>query len=56
MQMGFPYLTVTETEKGVHVRQDRFVETGPAEPKENETIWQVIKSATSRTCAEGTPG
>jgi aminopeptidase 2 len=54
--MGFPYLTVTETEKGIHVRQDRFLETGPADPKDNETIWQVIESAALLTCAEDTSG
>jgi len=40
-QIGFPVLTVTETEKGIHIRQDRFLETGPAEEKDNETIWTV---------------
>jgi aminopeptidase 2 len=28
-----------ETSTGIHVRQDRFLETGPAEPKDNETLW-----------------
>jgi aminopeptidase 2 len=37
--MGFPVLTVTETAEGITVRQDRFLETGPAEPKDNETLW-----------------
>lgn len=37
--MGFPILTVTESKDGIHVRQDRFLETGPADPKENETLW-----------------
>lgn len=34
-------LTVTENESGIHIRQDRFLETGPAEAKENETIWYI---------------
>jgi aminopeptidase 2 len=38
-KIGYPVLTVTENEKGIHVRQDRFLETGPADPKDNETIW-----------------
>lgn len=38
-QMGFPVLTVTETPTGIHVRQDRFLETGHVEPKDNETLW-----------------
>ncbi|KDQ59543.1 hypothetical protein JAAARDRAFT_33120 [Jaapia argillacea MUCL 33604] len=40
-KMGFPVLTVTETKHGIKVRQDRFLETGPAEPKDNETIWTI---------------
>ena len=39
--MGYPVVTVTEKEGGIHVRQDRFLETGPADPKDNETIWYV---------------
>ena len=34
-------LTVTESVKGVCIRQDRFLSTGPAQPKDNETIWTV---------------
>lgn len=37
--MGFPVLTVTETAGGITVRQDRFLEDGPAKPEDNETIW-----------------
>ena len=40
-KIGFPVLTVTEDAKGITVRQDRFLETGPADPKDNETIWFV---------------
>lgn len=40
-QIGFPVLTVTETPDGIRVRQDRFLETGHAEAKDNETIWWV---------------
>jgi aminopeptidase 2 len=40
-QIGFPVLTVTEDKNGIHIRQDRFLETGPAEEKDNETIWSV---------------
>ncbi|KIP07998.1 hypothetical protein PHLGIDRAFT_105051 [Phlebiopsis gigantea 11061_1 CR5-6] len=40
-KMGFPVVTVTEVEGGIRVRQDRFLETGPAEPKDNETIWSI---------------
>ncbi|KAH9857712.1 leucyl aminopeptidase [Lenzites betulinus] len=38
-KMGYPVITVTEKEGGIHVRQDRFLETGPADPKDNETLW-----------------
>lgn len=37
--MGFPVVKVTEVEGGIRVRQDRFLEIGPAEAKDNETIW-----------------
>ncbi|KAH9964734.1 peptidase family M1-domain-containing protein [Lactifluus volemus] len=40
-KMGFPVLTVTETASGINVRQDRFLEDGPARPEDNETIWSV---------------
>ena len=42
-KIGFPVLSVTEDEKGIFVRQDRFLETGAADPKDNETLWQVFK-------------
>ena len=38
-QMGYPVITVTEKQGGIHVRPDRFLESGPADPKDNETIW-----------------
>jgi len=40
-KMGFPVLTVTETPTGIKVRQDRFLEDGPAKPEDNETIWSI---------------
>ncbi|KAH9921040.1 leucyl aminopeptidase [Fomitopsis serialis] len=40
-KIGFPVLTVTETSTGIHIHQDRFLGTGPAQPKDNETIWTV---------------
>lgn len=44
-KIGFPVLTVTEHANGITVRQDRFLEMGPAEPKDNETIWFISFSA-----------
>src|SRR5882672_814609 len=41
LKMGYPVLTVTESKAGIQVRQDRFLESGPADPKENETIWYI---------------
>ncbi|PFH47257.1 hypothetical protein AMATHDRAFT_198286 [Amanita thiersii Skay4041] len=38
---GFPVLTVTETTDGIHIRQDRFLETGCAEGEDNVTLWNV---------------
>lgn len=40
-KMGFPLLTVTEKDGSIHVRQDRFLETGPAAEKDNQTLWYV---------------
>ncbi|KAJ8084691.1 Aminopeptidase 2 mitochondrial [Marasmius tenuissimus] len=40
-KIGFPVLTVTETELGIKIRQDRLLETGIAETKDNQTIWNV---------------
>ncbi|KAJ6546483.1 leucyl aminopeptidase [Mycena vulgaris] len=40
-KIGYPVITVTESPNGIHVRQDRFIETGHADPEENETIWNV---------------
>ena len=37
--MGFPVLTVTESPNGISIRQDRFLESGVAADKDNETIW-----------------
>lgn len=41
--MGYPVIKVTEVEGGIHVRQDRFLESGPAEEKDNETIWYALQ-------------
>ncbi|KAH9169597.1 leucyl aminopeptidase [Lactarius sanguifluus] len=41
-KIGFPVLTITETPSGIKVRQDRFLEGGPAKPEDNETIWLVL--------------
>ncbi|ESK92478.1 leucyl aminopeptidase [Moniliophthora roreri MCA 2997] len=38
---GYPVLTVTEKEGGIHVRQDRFLKTGLATGSDNDTIWHV---------------
>ncbi|KAK1218706.1 Aminopeptidase 2 mitochondrial [Marasmius sp. AFHP31] len=46
-KVGFPVITVTETDSGIKVRQDRFLETGIAESKDNETIWNVPLSILS---------
>ena len=34
-------MTVTEESNGIRVRQDRFLESGAAEAKDNETIWNI---------------
>lgn len=38
-KIGFPVITVTESGNGIHVRQDRFLNTGLADPEVNQTIW-----------------
>lgn len=38
-KIGFPVLTVTENAQGITVRQDRFLEMGLADAKDNKTIW-----------------
>ncbi|KAF8526633.1 peptidase family M1-domain-containing protein [Hysterangium stoloniferum] len=40
-KIGFPVITVTETPEGIHIRQDRFLDTGKASDADNQTIWQV---------------
>ncbi|KAJ7472122.1 leucyl aminopeptidase [Mycena latifolia] len=40
-KIGFPLITVTETSNGIHVRQDRFLDSGTPDAEENETIWNV---------------
>ncbi|KAG8217461.1 hypothetical protein J3R82DRAFT_5606 [Butyriboletus roseoflavus] len=40
-KIGFPVLTVTETKDGIKVRQDRYLETGPADQKDNQTTWTI---------------
>ncbi|KII88967.1 hypothetical protein PLICRDRAFT_109758 [Plicaturopsis crispa FD-325 SS-3] len=40
-KIGFPVITVTETEEGIHIRQNRFLETGPAPQEDDQTIWYV---------------
>lgn len=39
VQIGFPVITVQETANSIIIRQDRFLETGRAEEKDNQTIW-----------------
>ncbi|KAF9265351.1 leucyl aminopeptidase [Marasmius fiardii PR-910] len=46
-KVGFPVVTVTETDSGIKVRQDRFLEIGIAEGTDNETIWSVPLSILS---------
>ncbi|KAF5326661.1 hypothetical protein D9619_004256 [Psilocybe cf. subviscida] len=48
-KIGYPVITVQEQEdgSGITVRQDRFLETGPAPPEENQTIWNVPLNITS---------
>ncbi|GAA5943215.1 hypothetical protein JCM10213_006247, partial [Rhodosporidiobolus nylandii] len=38
---GFPLIEVEETDKGLKVKQRRFLSTGDATPEEDQTVWQV---------------
>ncbi|KAJ7123779.1 leucyl aminopeptidase [Mycena crocata] len=40
-KIGFPLITVTETANGIHVRQDRFLNSGAPTAEENVTVWNV---------------
>jgi aminopeptidase 2 len=40
-KIGYPVLTVKENANSITIRQDRFLETGPSTPEQNETIWNV---------------
>lgn len=41
-KIGYPVLTVTETDHGIRVKQNRFLQTGDATPSEDETIYPVL--------------
>ncbi|KAJ7066128.1 leucyl aminopeptidase [Mycena amicta] len=38
---GYPVVTVSEAPGGITVRQNRFLATGPAEQKDDETLWTI---------------
>ncbi|KAK7202520.1 peptidase family M1-domain-containing protein [Myxozyma melibiosi] len=40
-KIGFPVVTVTESETGVSLRQDRFLAAGDVKPEENDTQWWI---------------
>ncbi|GAA6058627.1 hypothetical protein JCM10212_004038 [Sporobolomyces blumeae] len=40
-KIGFPLITVDETDTGIKLRQNRFLSTADATPEEDETIWHV---------------
>lgn len=47
-KIGFPVVTVKKVGgNSIHVRQDRFLETGPAGEEDNQTIWYVFRYGTS---------
>ncbi|KIO32559.1 hypothetical protein M407DRAFT_4505 [Tulasnella calospora MUT 4182] len=39
LKIGYPVVTVKESNDGITVRQDRFLVTGDPSEKENETLW-----------------
>ncbi|TFK75168.1 leucyl aminopeptidase [Pluteus cervinus] len=40
-KIGYPVVSVTDTSDGIHVRQDRFLDTGIPGPEHNETVWHI---------------
>lgn len=40
-KIGFPVVTVTESETGISLRQDRFLAAGDVKPEENGTQWWI---------------
>ncbi|KAG8902684.1 Aminopeptidase 2 mitochondrial, partial [Tulasnella sp. 408] len=41
LKIGYPVVTVKESNDSITVRQDRFLSTGDPSDKENETLWQI---------------
>lgn len=40
-KIGFPVLTIEETDDGLKIRQNRFLSTGDIKPEEDETLWYI---------------
>ncbi|KAJ7187123.1 leucyl aminopeptidase [Mycena filopes] len=40
-KIGYPLITVTESATGIHIRQDRFLDSGAPRADENETLWKI---------------
>ncbi|KAK9476709.1 peptidase family M1-domain-containing protein [Lipomyces japonicus] len=40
-KIGFPVITVSESESGVTLRQDRFISSGDVTPEENQATWWI---------------
>ena len=38
-ETGYPVISVTETEGGIRVRQNRFLETGIPKPEDDSILW-----------------
>jgi aminopeptidase 2 len=41
-EVGYPVISVTESGDGIHVQQNRFLQTGDATPEEDRTIYPVL--------------
>lgn len=40
--IGYPVVTVTENDKSIHVKQNRFLRTGDVKPEEDKTLYPVF--------------
>ena len=41
-KVGYPVVTVSEKENGIHVQQNRFLRTADVKPEEDETLYPIV--------------
>ncbi|KAK6334137.1 Aminopeptidase 2 mitochondrial [Orbilia brochopaga] len=48
-QIGHPVVSVTETDSGIKVKQNRFLRTGDVRPEEDEVLYPIVLGLRSKT-------